>query len=134
MTPSRLMAISAVALAVFALLLVSACGSASTVSIGHSQNGKTISLHEGDKLIVSLESHANAGCNWKLQFVNRAVLKPMGSEFLSEKQAPGGAGTAGLYVFDFEAAVSGETALRLSCVRTLDSRPTASFRVRVFVK
>lgn len=135
MTAGRLTAIPALALVAFALLFVSACRSESTISIGESMSGKTVSLHEGDKLAVSLESHATTGCRWKLESVNASVLKPTRAEFVSEKQGPAAVASAGVYTLSFEAATKGVTALELSCVRSLDPKhPVDSFGMRVVVK
>jgi inhibitor of cysteine peptidase len=139
MTPRRL-AVVTLCLAALALLFGAACSasaarSARTVNVGKARDGKTVTLHRGDKLVVSLAGNPTTGYNWKLKSVDRSVLRPLGMKYIPDQHAPNVVGSGGVYKLSFKALARGETELRLSYLRSFEpNKPADSFRLHVVVK
>jgi inhibitor of cysteine peptidase len=131
MVPRRLATAIALSLAAFALLTASA--SAATITVTKANNGKTVTLKKGDKLLVKLAANATTGYAWKIKSVNKTVLKSLGSKYIAPKTGLVGAG--GTYKLSLRAHAKGTTTLTLVYVRSFDpTHPAGSYRLRVVVR
>ena len=120
------------------LLAMAACspasGTDSNISIGAGDSGKTITLHEGDTLIVTLDGNTTTGYNWLLQTMDPAILKQIGEPaYAPESDSPGAPGRISL---TFQAVKSGQADLVLNYIRSFekDVAPLHTFEVTVVVE
>ncbi len=122
--------------AVVLLLVVglSACkGLRSGMTLTEDNNGKTVSLKEGDTLTVKLASNPSTGYSWGLKSVDAAVLDALGKpEYKQERNIPGG---GGIETWRFQAVAAGQTTLTLIYHRSWekDSPPDRTFTLNVTV-
>lgn len=96
--------------------------------------GRSIELHSGDKLQVSLPSSPTTGFRWEVNMEDNAILKQGGDpEFEPSGNAIGGGGRE---VFFFEAANPGQMRLKLIYRRPFekDIFNDQTFEVAVTVK
>ena len=120
------------------LLALAACSktseSGSTISIGANDSGKTITLHQGDTLIVTLEGNTTTGYNWIMQTMDPAILTQIGEPaYTAESNQIGAPGTISL---TFQSVETGEAKLVLNYMRAFetDIAPLHTFEVTVEVK
>jgi predicted secreted protein len=116
--PRRLAAVLALSLAAFALLTASA--SAAIITVTKTKNGKTITLHKGDKLVVKLAANATTGYAWKVKSVDKTVLKPLTSKYVPSPNPKHLVGAGGTYKLSLRALAKGSTTLTLVYVRSFD--------------
>jgi inhibitor of cysteine peptidase len=118
-----------------ALALGSAAAAQSVVGIGEQSIGTVVSLHRGDTLAVTLGANATTGFSWRLTAVNRSVLRPDSTAYITSMLAPGLAGSGGVAVLTFKALARGRTTLSLAYVGPGRSPPTAKrFAVSIVVR
>jgi inhibitor of cysteine peptidase len=96
--------------------------------------GRTVDLHAGDRLSISLGGNPTTGYSWELAAVDKQVLAPLGKLGYAASSEAVGAG--GVFAFEFEAVAEGQTALRLVYRRPWEKRrrPAQTFAVNVMVK
>ena len=104
------------------------------VSIDQSKAGSLLSLHRGDKLIVTLPGNPSTGFGWQLATGADPMLVRLGEPIFTR----GGKafGTGGVYRFTFRAAAPGKKAVRFSYRRPFEpgSTAAATFEVTVEVR
>jgi len=123
---------------VFLLLAMAACsqtsGSDSNISIEADDSGKTITLHQGDTLIVTLDGNTTTGYNWLMQTMDPAILKQVGEPaYTPESNQIGAPGKISL---TFQAVKTGQAKLVLNYMRSFekDIAPLNTFEVTVVIK
>lgn len=120
--------------ALLACVLPAAAGAA-TVRIGHGANGKTVTVHRGDTLRVSLAGNASTGFAWLVQKNDPAVLWFARRTYTPAPHPPHVIGTGGTYHLGFRARSAGTANLRLTYAQPFNrTQPRGSFRVTVVVK
>ena len=120
------------------LLVLVACSQASktdaTISIGAGDAGKTITLHPGNTLIVTLDGNTTTGYNWLMQTMDPAILKQVGEPtYTPESNQIGAPGKISL---TFQAVKTGQAKLVLNYMRSFekDIAPLKTFEVSVVVE
>jgi inhibitor of cysteine peptidase len=96
--------------------------------------GRTVELHAGDKLEVSLKGNPTTGYQWEMAVVDAAVLKLVGEpEFNPDSSALGAGGKVTLR---FEAVAAGQTILQLIYHRSFEKNvpPIKTFKATVVIK
>jgi inhibitor of cysteine peptidase len=104
-------------------LAAGAAPGSSVIRVGKGYNGKTVRLHPGDRLVVSLAANPSTGYSWHVLRLNRSLVKLTGTRFI-----PGGPtrpGSGGTYVLNFRAFAVGTTRLKLGYVRSGPTDPPA---------
>lgn len=123
---------------VLLLLALAACskttGSGSTISIDASDSGKTITIHQGDTLIVTLDGNPTTGYNWLMQTMDPAVLEQVGEPAYTP--ASDQIGAPGKISLTFQAVETGQANLVLNYMRPFekDIAPLYTFDVMVIVE
>lgn len=127
-----------VASSVLLLLSMTACkqmsGTDSKISIGTNDSGKTVTLHQGDTLIVTLDGNPTTGYSWLMQTMEPAILEQVGEPaFTPDSNQIGAPGKISL---TFQAVETGEAKLVLNYMRSFeaDIAPSHTFEVTVVVK
>jgi predicted secreted protein len=123
-------AVSVALLVAAATVAAFACGSG-VVRAGSAKNGRSVALHRGDQLVVSLKGNATTGFAWKLKSVNRSVLKPRSVKYVPSPNPHHLVGVGGAYKLRFRALARGTTVLRLKYARGKEFG--GSYRLRVVV-
>ncbi len=124
------------ALALIAILTLAACRSAAPdpVAITEADAGKTIELHPGDQLMVTLDGNITTGYTWENTLPDAAVLKQNGeAEFKAESDK---IGAGGKITLKFDAVSAGQVNLKLVYHRPWekDVQPINTYEVTVVVK
>jgi inhibitor of cysteine peptidase len=120
------------------LLALAACsqasGAPSKTSIGAADAGKTISLHLGDTLVVTLDGNITTGYNWLMQPMDPEILKQVGEPAYTPESNKVGA--PGKIALTFQAVKTGQANLVLNYMRSFekDTPPLNTFEVIVVVK
>ncbi|MGD0167235.1 MAG: protease inhibitor I42 family protein [Gaiellaceae bacterium] len=122
-----------VSVALLVALTLAASGAATTrvVNVGLAKNGKSVTLHRGYLLVVSLRGNATTGYAWELKSVNRSLLKPLGVSYVPDANPTHLVGRGGVYKLRFRATAPGATMLRLNYAR--GKQLGGSYRLRVVV-
>ena len=68
--------------------------------LAETDNGRTVDLHPGDRVRVSLAENATNGYRWELESCDEAFIKPLALEPLYTAEA---LGSGGAVAFIFEA-------------------------------
>lgn len=124
---------TAAAVAALIVALVMAAGAtAAVVHVGPAKNGKSISLQRGDRLVVSLAGNATTGYAWKLQSVDRKILRPILDTYVPSPHPAGIVGSGGVYRLGFRALAKGTTTLRLVYARS-SGAPARKYLLHVAV-
>jgi len=95
--------------------------------------GKTVSVEQGQAVVVALDSNASTGYRWNLvEKPDEAVLGLASSEYTQTGEA---LGSPGVETWRFEATGAGKTSLRLAYFRPFDPQDVqGEFELRVEVK
>jgi predicted secreted protein len=127
--------------AVFLFLLMvglSACAGRATgvtVTLREADDGMTVGLKRGDKLVVELGGVATTGFSWEAAELDKSVLKQQGEPDYKagDSKMMGGNGT---WVFAFSATGSGQTSLQMVYHQSWDKEtpPAKVFQIKVLVK
>ena len=112
-------------------LAAGAARGSSVLRIGKAYNGKTVRLHPGDRLVVSLAANPSTGYSWHVLRLNRSLVKLAGTRFIP--RSPSSPGSGGTYVLSFRAVAVGTTRLRLGYVRSGPTDPPAQNYVLTLV-
>ncbi len=123
-------AVSITLLVAFTAALAAACNG-TVVAAGSSQNGKSVSLHVGDQLVVSLKANATTGFAWKIRSVKKTVLKPHAITYVPSPNPKHLVGVGGVYKLRLKALAKGTTMLRLTYLRSGESGGSYTLRVDV---
>ena len=120
----------------FTLLLVLSTGcAAKEIRLAEEDNGTSVSLGVGDKLLISLPGNPSTGYSWEVQAVDAAILELVGEpEFASDSTDLLGAG--GTLTLSFTARMAGTTTLELGYLRPWETgvAPLETFSIEVTVK
>ncbi len=119
------------AVLVVALALAAPVSAATVVGIGEQANGKSVALHRGDTLAVTLPANPSTGYAWKVSAVDRHVLAATANGFVAPTTKLVGA--PGVAVLLFRAAAAGKTVLRLAYVAPGTGKAGQRFSVTVRV-
>jgi inhibitor of cysteine peptidase len=116
-------------------LLAGTASACKVVSVGKAENGKTVTLHAGDQLLVTLAANATTGYAWKVQSVQKQILKPLASKYVPAPNPTHLVGKGGVAKLTFRAKSVGTTTLKLVYVRSFEpTAPAGSFKLRVVVE
>ncbi|MGA2490020.1 MAG: protease inhibitor I42 family protein [Anaerolineales bacterium] len=98
-------------------------------------NGKTVSVKAGEKIIVILDGNPSTGYTWEAKDLDRAMLQQVG-EATFKSGNPGLVGAGGTLTLTFKTLRAGTTALELIYHRPweTDVKPLGTFVVNVTVK
>jgi inhibitor of cysteine peptidase len=106
----------------------------SPTRLGEQDRGKTVELHTGDKLEVSLKGNPTTGYQWEMAAVDAAILQLIGEpEFSPDSNALGAGGRVTLRL---KAVAAGQTTLQLIYHRPFEKNgpPIKTFKVTVVIK
>jgi inhibitor of cysteine peptidase len=126
----RISLILTIAVAAFSLAAGAAIGG-SIIRVGKGYNGKTVRLHPGDKLVVSLAANPSTGYSWHVLRLSRSLVKLTGTRYIPRRPVRPGSG--GTYVLTFRAVGAGTTRLKLGYVRSGPTDPPARTYVLTLV-
>jgi inhibitor of cysteine peptidase len=100
-------------LAASALLLTGGCQLLGLVILDGSDNGKTITVSLGERLMVVLESNPTTGYSWNLATLDTGVLSSDGHSYKPNRVPAGVTGSGGIDRWFFTTESAGATTLRL---------------------
>ncbi len=121
-------------LALAALALPALAASAgSPARFSGADNGRTVTLHVGDRFTVALKENSTTGYSWKVVSSGEPAVKQVGQPTFKTDSSLHGAG--GTVTYRFRAAAEGTGALELVYVRPWqkDAAPEATFKLTVVV-
>jgi inhibitor of cysteine peptidase len=113
---------------------LAACQAAKPLTIGAQDAGKTITIKNGDTLVVELEGNITTGYTWVPAAQDPQLLTQVGeAEVTPESDA---IGAPGMIVLTFQASATGQTVLHLDYKRPweTDVEPIQTFEVTVVVE
>ena len=93
-------------------------------------NGTTVDVHGGDRVVIRLPENPTTGYRWAAETVDDRIVSPVSSEFAPP--AGSGVGAGGAASFAFEARAPGEGSIRLK--RWRDWEGESSVRERYTIK
>lgn len=116
------------------VLVLAGCGRSREVTVGEKDNGRKISLRQGQVLVIRLTATPTSGYMWETAGIDSAVLRQMGEVELEAKSDKIGAPIE--QSFRFEAAAPGRTPVQLAHRRSWekDKPPLATFSLDVTVR
>jgi len=130
--------ISLIVCSVLLLMVLVACNQSTeenlkTVSIGAGDAGKTITLNEGDTLVVTLNGNTTTGYSWLIQAMDPVILKQVGEPASTPENNQLGAQRK--IVLTFQAVKTGQAQLILNYMRPFekDTAPLNTFEVTLVV-
>ena len=100
-------------------------------TLSESDAGRVVDLQPTDLLVLRLEGNPSTGYGWRVQEMDRGVLRPMpGEEFEPQSDLPG---APGIQTLRFAGVTRGQTDLRLVYQRPWerDAAPAKTFSVQV---
>ena len=117
---------------VMSSLALSGCGPPGEIVLADGDDGKEITLQQGQPLVIRLEGNPTTGYTWEVKEVDTSVLRQVGDiNFESESDVPG---SGGIQALRFEAAGTGETTLLLVYHRPFETEdPLETFSLDVTV-
>jgi Predicted secreted protein len=128
----------AAALLIACLVLV-ACDSSTgptpiTMNLTAADNGKNLTMHPADVLVITLDSNVTTGFRWELS--SRPVAKVLSledSRYVVPSTSPGVVGAGGQEVWRFRAVGEGTTTLELTYQRASGETSGRPFSITVRV-
>jgi inhibitor of cysteine peptidase len=120
--------------------LLSACSTSSaspeksTRQITEADADRTVELHVGDRLELTLPVNPTTGFQWEVSELDSAILRSVGEQTF--EPSSNAVGSGGQVTLRFEAVGSGQTELKLILHRPFekDVPPTQTFEVTVMIK
>jgi inhibitor of cysteine peptidase len=126
-----------IVLVITSALMLTAC-KGKTIKINGEDNGSTISMKQGETLVLSIDGNPTTGYNWEIDSVDQLILQPVGDADYSTdfRLRPGLTGVGGTFKFTFTALNPGTTDLKLKYWRSFEPEnpPVETFEVNVTVK
>jgi inhibitor of cysteine peptidase len=114
------------------------CGGPKPVTVTKADSGSTVTLAEGQDLVIELESNPSTGYTWEVKEIDPGVLEQAGDPEYKQpaKSDPQLVGQGGTQVFTFHAAGKGTTIIQLIYHRTWekDVEPAETFSLTVTVQ
>jgi inhibitor of cysteine peptidase len=129
-------ALGAIAALTVAGSLLSACGgnadASKTVTLSTKDNGRTVRVHPGDEIAVTLDSNVSTGFRWVLTRAPDAqIVELVGSDYVTPESTLLGAG--GQEVWRFRASGEGTSVLQLTYQRSSGETAGGPFQITVDV-
>jgi predicted secreted protein len=109
---------------------------ARTVTVTAKSNGKTLSIHTGDKVVVKLAANSSTGYRWSTsRRPDKRVVKLVASNYVPTPTSEPIAGSGGTQVIKLTATGAGTTSLKLAYLspgtpHTVGQRFRLTFKVR----
>ena len=103
------------------LLLLAGCANQSgdnQTTLTSADQGKTITVHAGDKVIIQLDENPTTGYTWAVASTDTQILKLQDSGYTATPT--GRVGSGGTRIFTFIAQKSGTTPLQLKYWRSFE--------------
>lgn len=100
-------------------LFMTACSS--RMDLTKEMNGQTIPIKVGDTVHLELAGNPTTGYSWEIKELDQNVLKLDKEDYSSSSILIGSGGT---YTYDFSAAASGETTLKIIYYRSFEPETT----------
>jgi predicted secreted protein len=114
--------------------LVELAGGGAIVRVNQTRNGKTIRVHRGDLLLLSLPAKKSTGFGWHLRTLDRKALKLLSSGYVESTAASTPAlGDPGSYTLRLKALKKSKTAITLSYSRG-GGKAVRTFKLRIVVR
>lgn len=95
-------------------------------------NGKTIQVHPGDEIIISLDENPSTGYKWAVDKTDNAILSLQNSGFTPT--SGGAVGSGGTRVFTFVAKSAGSVQLQLKYWRSFEGDSSIVQRFSVTIQ
>ena len=116
------------------LAVVVMAGCAKTVEVNQEMNGGSVTLEQGQTLVLKLASNPTTGYDWEIVDLNAAILEQVGE--VEYKSDSGLTGSGGVNTYTFRAVESGNTQLSMVYHRSWekDIPPIETFDLDVTVK
>jgi inhibitor of cysteine peptidase len=93
-------------------------------------SGRTVAVHPGDTVSISLPENPSTGYRWLLERSNEEVLLPVGARYVHGDGAPGRGGER---IWTFAAAGEGKARLSLALRRPWEKNASAADRFEITV-
>ncbi len=123
-------------LAIAAMVIIAALTACSskTVKVDESMNGQTITVKNGETIMVSLTGNPTTGFNWSAADLDTTILAQQGDAAFKADSNLIGAG--GMVTLTFKAVGTGTTTLTLNYLRSWETAvaPQKVFSVTVVVE
>lgn len=115
------------------LLLAAGC-SPTPVQLTMTDNGKHVTLHVGERLVIGLEGNPSTGYMWEMVHPDPSLLGEQGPVQF-KAAASGLVGASGTQTLTFKALKAGETTLTLGYLRPWESGvpPINTFQITVTI-
>lgn len=116
------------------MLLAAGCSPAST-PLTMSDNGRQVTLHPGDRLVIALEGNPSTGYTWEVVQVDSSLLSEQGP--VQFKAASTGlVGAPGIQTLTFKALKAGTATLTLGYLRPWEKGvlPANTFQITVSIQ
>jgi inhibitor of cysteine peptidase len=117
------------------ILLAALAGcSSKTVKVDDSMNGQTITVKQGETIVVTLAGNPTTGFGWTVKDLDTTILSQIGD--YSYKADSNLIGAGGVFTYQFKAEAAGTTTLKLDYARSweTDVAPEQTFAVTVVVE
>ncbi len=113
--------------------------SANEVSLTNEDNGKTVSLHTGDTLVINLRGNITTGYSWNVVEPQPSMLTVLGKlyrQYVPDPHRPGVCGSPGTFIFRFQAASVGSSELAFAYARCWEKNipPTQTFKISLVIE
>lgn len=108
----------------------------SEIALTKEDAGKTISLHTGDTISLSLQGNITTGYSWEVVKPLPSCVKFIERKYASIKKDVGAAGAPGIFTFTFLAAAPGSSVLTLVYLRPWEKEkaPSDTFNVTLVIE
>ena len=125
---------------VILIFLLSSCATdtgkhtMSSTTLTEQDKGKTITVHQGDQVIISLKENPTTGYQWTIDKGDNALLT-LNTTQTGYTPSPGGAvGGGGRHIFVFDAKEPGTVHLQLKLYRTWEGDSSVRDRFDVVIQ
>lgn len=116
------------------LILAAGCSPAH-LKLSKSDNGRHVTLHPGDQLVIELESNPSTGYTWEVVQVDPSLLAQQGKSSF-QAASTGLVGAPGIQTLTFKALKAGSATLTLGYLRSWETGvpPVNTFQVTVGIQ
>ncbi len=104
-----------------------------TMRLSENDSGKTVEIHVGDELEVTLPGNPTTGYVWEVSSLDSSILMLGKAEFIANDKS---IGSGGMEIIKFHAIAAGTSSVRLIYHRSfeLNIPPLKTFEVTVIIK
>lgn len=116
------------------MMLFSLAACSSTVKLDQSNDGQTINLNTGQKLVIALEDNPTTGYNWEVGEIDGSIIEQVGeADFKADSVL---IGSGGVVTLTFTGVAPGEAHLKLVYHKSweADVAPLEEFNITIHVK